>query len=411
MTAAVRFVLRNWPLKLAAVLLASLLYAGLVLSQSTATFAESVPIVVQGESADVSLLTNPGDVDLIRYIAPPTVRVDSSRFEATIDLTGLEPRDRPISVPVEVRAVDPRITVLSVEPARIDVVLARIMAKSVRVSVQPGVVPPGLQIGDRLSDPATVEVRGPEPDLARVVAVEARVQIEPSGLDFNRDTELIPVDSLGEEVLGVTVTPVTARVTVDVFTDSDSRTLSINPTLTGTPATDYEIASVVVAPLVATVSGDAQTLAAMAAVDTAPIQVAGRRESLQTNVSLELPSGVTSLTREVQVTITLRRVVDTRTLSAGIVLAGVQPGHNYSLSADRVLVTLSGSPGSLNGLATEPFLVRADVAAFGEGVHEVALTPTLPEGVTLVSVNPATILVTVAVPAAPGVSGGPSAAP
>jgi YbbR domain-containing protein len=411
MTTVVRFLLRNWPLKLAAVLLATLLYAGLVLSQSTSTFRGSVPITILGESEAVHLLTNPGDVDLIRYIAPPTVRADSSSFEATIDLSGVRPSDRPVSVPVEVRAADPRIFVIGAEPARVEVLVANVASKMVEVEVVPGVVPAGLQIGDQIPDPASVEVRGPEPDLARVVAVEARVQIEPSGLDFNRDTELIPVDSLGEEVLGVTVTPGTARVTVDVFTDSDSRTLPINPTVNGTPATDYEIASVVVVPLVATVSGDAQTLAAMAAVDTAPIQVAGRRESLQTNIALQLPNGVTSLTREVQVTITLRRVVDTRTLSAGIVLAGVQPGNNYTLSTDRVLVTVSGPPGALTALAAEPLLVRADVGAFGEGVHEVAPAPTLPEGVTLVSVNPATILVTVAVPSIPGISGDASASP
>ena len=44
MTRALRFILHNWPLKLAAVALASLLYGGLVLSQTTQPFTDPVPI-------------------------------------------------------------------------------------------------------------------------------------------------------------------------------------------------------------------------------------------------------------------------------------------------------------------------------------------------------------------------------
>ena len=38
-------VIRNWPLKLAAILLATFLYAGLVLSQSAQVWPGSIPIV------------------------------------------------------------------------------------------------------------------------------------------------------------------------------------------------------------------------------------------------------------------------------------------------------------------------------------------------------------------------------
>jgi YbbR domain-containing protein len=399
-TTALRFLVRNWPLKLAAVVLATLLYSGLVLSQSTQTFIGSVPITVLNEANDVKLLTNPGDVDVIRYIGPPTVRADSSRFEATIDLAGLEPREEPYSVPIDVRAVDPRISVVGVEPARIDVILARVTTNTVEVVVVPGVVPPGLLIAQPVADPATAEVRGAEPDVSRVVAVEARAQVEPSGLDVDRDAELIPVDSQRQEVLGVNVSPATARVSIDVFTDTDSRTLLVNPNLTGTPALDFDIASVVVTPRVVTVSGDAQQLAALAAIDTQPISVAGRRENLQTTIALQLPEGVTSLVPEVQVTITLRQVVDTRTFGAGIVLEGGRPDRAYQLSTDRVLVTVSGSPAQLSNIAGDAFVVRADVSVLEPGIHEVTVDPVLPEGLTVVSLNPETVFVTVSTPGA-----------
>jgi YbbR domain-containing protein len=264
----------------------------------------------------------------------------------------------------------------------------------------PGVVPPGLLIAQPVADPATAEVRGAEPDVSRVVAVEARAQVEPSGLDVDRDAELIPVDSQRQEVLGVNVSPATARVSIDVFTDTDSRTLLVNPNLTGTPALDFDIASVVVTPRVVTVSGDAQQLAALAAIDTQPISVAGRRENLQTTIALQLPEGVTSLVPEVQVTITLRQVVDTRTFGAGIVLEGGRPDRAYQLSTDRVLVTVSGSPAQLSNIAGDAFVVRADVSVLEPGIHEVTVDPVLPEGLTVVSLNPETVFVTVSTPGA-----------
>jgi YbbR domain-containing protein len=410
-TTALRFLVRNWPLKLAAVLLATLLYSGLVLSQSTQTFAGSIPITVLNEASDVVLLTNVGNVDTIRYVAPPTVRADSSRFEATVDLAGLEPREEPYSLPVDVRAIDPRIAVLSVEPARVDVILARVTAKEVEVVVQPGVVPAGLLIAQPVADPAVVEVRGAEPDIDRVVAVEARIQVEPSGLDVDRDTDLVPVDSRGEEVLGVNLNPATARVSIDVFTDTDSRTLLVNPNITGTPALDFDIASVVVTPRVVTVSGDAQQLAALAAIDTRPIQVGGRRENVRATVPLQLPEGVTSLTPEVQVTITLREVVETATFAAGIVLEGTRTDRTYHLSADRVLVTVSGSPAELANLADGSLVVRADVSAFDPGVHEVTVEPSLPDDLAVVSLNPETVLVTVALPQGASPANSPTPSP
>ncbi|HEY7523888.1 MAG TPA: CdaR family protein [Candidatus Limnocylindrales bacterium] len=402
MRRALGFLLRNWPLKLAAVLLATLLYSGFVLSQSTSTFRGSVPITVRGESEDVRLLTNVGDVDLIRYVGPPTARVDSSTFEASIDVASVEPTGDVKSVPVQVRSIDQRITVLSVEPARINVALARITSKQVRVVVRPGVVPPGLQIGDLVADPTMVTVRGAEPDLDQVVEVQARVQVEPSGLDVDRDTELIPVDSLGEEVLSVNVSPATARVTIDVFSNSGSKSLPVVPTIVGTPASGFEIASIVVAPTVLSVSGTAAVLASLAAVDTEAVPVTGISQNLRAEVGLQLPDGVSPITiRQVTVTVTIRRVTETRTFGAGIVLEGARPDRVYALSTDRVLVTLGGSPTDLDRIVGQTLFVTADVGSLEPGQHVITVQPTVPPGVNVVSVNPPAITVTIAVPATP----------
>lgn len=412
MRRAIGFLLRNWPLKLAAILLATLLYSGFVLSQSTSTWTGSVPITVRGEGEDVRLLTNVGDVDRIRYVGPPTARVDSSTFEASIDVSGVEPTGEPRSVRVEVRSNDPQITVLSVEPARINVALARVTSKQVRVVVRPGVVPPGLQIGDLVADPAMVAVRGAEPDLDKVVEVQARVQVEPSGLDVDRDTELIPVDSLGEEVLSVNVSPATARVTIDVFSDSDTKTLPVVPTIVGTPASGFEVASIVVAPSVLSVSGAAAMLSSLVAVDTEPVSITGISQNLRAEVGLQLPDGVSPITiRQVTVTVTLRRVTETRTYSAGIVFQDARSDRVYALSTDHVLVTVGGAPADLDRIVGQELVVTADVGDLEPGQHVVTVEPVLPAGVALVSLNPSSVTVTISVPPTPTPSAATSLSP
>ena len=85
MTRALRFLVHNWPLKLAAVGLATLLYGGLVLSQSTQSFTSPVPIQIEDPPADVLVLSNLGSVTRIDYVAPPDLglRIDSASFAAT----------------------------------------------------------------------------------------------------------------------------------------------------------------------------------------------------------------------------------------------------------------------------------------------------------------------------------------
>src|SRR5439155_421316 len=69
----IRFVVHNWPLKLAAIVLATLLYGGLVLSQTTQDFTRAVPIGIENAPSDVVVLSDLGSVTRIRYVAPPNL--------------------------------------------------------------------------------------------------------------------------------------------------------------------------------------------------------------------------------------------------------------------------------------------------------------------------------------------------
>ena len=92
MSRIIGIIVHNWPLKIGAIVLASLLYGGLVLSQTTKELPGSVPIETVNQSPDLIVLSDLGTVTRIRWVAPNDLglRVDSSSFRATVDLAGVD---------------------------------------------------------------------------------------------------------------------------------------------------------------------------------------------------------------------------------------------------------------------------------------------------------------------------------
>jgi YbbR domain-containing protein len=419
MSRAIGFVVHNWPLKLAAIGLATLLYGGLVLSQTTQDFTRAVPIGIEHAASDVIVLSNLGSVTRIRYVAPPDLglRIDTASFHAAVDLTGVDPTGAPVTLNVMVEAVDPRIQVLDFEPHAITVTLDRVGTKAVPIHAVLGPIPSGLSVGDPVVDGTTATVTGPASVVAKVAEVRAFISVDGSGIDINQLVDLKPVDAQGESLDRIDVTPAQARVRVAVFTDRRSKSLPVRPNVVGTPAAGFEVASITVNPPVVSIEGDANDLSGLDRADTQPISVAGASSQVTQTVGLALPDGVQALgAATVQVTITLRPVTGTRTFEAGLSIVGARPDLRYALSTDRVLVTIGGSIADLDRLSGVTLVLTVDVTGLDPGTSTVAISANLATGLTLVGASPNPIQVTVTSPApvasiAPAPSPGPSPTP
>lgn len=403
-------IVHNWPLKLAASGLAVLLYGGVVLSQNTQTYGGAIPVQVSGQPAGTVRMSPIPPVTTVRYFAPPDVNPVTATFTAEVDLSNVDPRAGIASVPVTVRSVDPRITVLGSEPQFVSILLEELTTKTVPVRVAISPYGSGVELGTTAVAPSTVVVSGPASAVALVAAVRADVVIDPSGLNFDSDLPLIPVDGVGNAVRPIEVTPATARVTIPVFTDKQSRTLPVTPVLAGSPAAGFEIAAVTVNPAIVTVEGDADQLAVLTSLETRPVSVAGASSDVRLTVALAVPTGVVPLgAGTVQVTVTLRPVTSTRTFSAGLRLVGAKPGLTYTLSTDRVLLTIGGSTADLDRLSGATIVADLDVSALEAGTStDVLVTVSLPTGLTLVTSSPPNVTVVVALATSSGASAIPS---
>jgi YbbR domain-containing protein len=392
-------VVYNWPLKLAALALATLLYAGLIVSQNTQTRSVGVPIQAVNQPPLTITIGALGEVTEIRYLVgdETNVAVPSANFTATVDLSNVQPGPQAQSVRVKVESADPRIQVISQTPAFVLVRLEKVVPKTVPVLVMPGTVPSGLTIRPPQASIESAIVRGAQSDIARVAAVRATIPIDTSGIHIDAEFPLTPVDELGEPVRGVEVDPATVHVTMAVFKDRRTATVPIVPTVTGTPAAGFEVASVTTSVAVVAIEGDPGDLANVANARTAPVSIEGQSADVDETVPFDLPQGVTAVTPEnVQVHVTLRAVSQSRTFTAGIVLAGARSDRTYALSIQQAAVTVGGSPTALDQLTGAALALTANVANLEVGVHRVDLSIDLASGLNLVAISPATVTVTVA---------------
>jgi len=419
---AVAFVFRNWPLKLAAILLASLLYGGLIVSASAETFQGRIPIQLLNQPQKTFVLGNLEDVTSVRYLSIGTDRpqITSASFTVTVDLAAAVavPGAPSVSYPVDVRSVDPAVQVIDFTPSRVAIRLDPVVTREVPVTVDLGTVPPGLDVRDPVVSQDPVTVSGPDSAVRSVAAAQARVRLDPSGIDLNETVGLLPVDARGEVVGGADVQPSAVRVTIQIGSQLSTKTLPVSPVVTGTPASSVEIASVEVQPALVTVEGEADALAGLLSIDTRPVAISGATADVETAVGLDLPDGVAALgVDQVRVTITMRPRTGTRTFEAGIEVVNGAPELGYVPAIDRVLLTLGGTLEALDAVDPRRITVRLDVAGLAPGTTAVPVTARLPAGVLLVSASPSSMTVTVTPVAAPATplpatpSPAPTAAP
>lgn len=397
---AVAFVFRNWPLKVAAILLASLLYAGFIVSASAATFQGRIPIQLLNQPRDTFVLGNLEDVTSVRYLAIGSDRpqVTSYSFTVTVDLAGVVavPGAPSVSLPVDVRSVDPAIQVIDFSPSRVAVRLDPLVSREVPVTVDLGTVPPGLDVRDPVVSQDPVTVSGPDSAVRSVAAALARVRLDPSGIDVNETVGLVPVDARGEIVGGADVQPSAVRVTIQIGSQLSTKTLPVSPVVTGTPASSVEITSVDVQPALVTVEGEADALAGLVSIDTRPVAISGATTDVETAVGLDLPEGVAALgVDQVRVTIAIRPRTGTRTFEAGVQVVNGGLDRFYQPAIDRVLVTVGGTLAALDAVDPTRIAARLDVAGLDPGTAPVPVTVRLPAGVTLVAASPLEVTVTV----------------
>lgn len=406
-----RFLLRNWHLKLAAVLVATILYTGLVFSGTLSEQTIQVPITTVNQPPDSYNLS--GDLGFVevRYRTDddaPTPGADA--FVARVDLSQYDMADAP-----EPQLLDVEVSAAGIEvlepwtPATVRVELDRVETRSVPVEVDPGEIPDGLEIGEpELSErDAQVEVRGPASEIGRVQRAVARIAIDPSGIDFDQPVTLLPVDIEGQPVgLGrVELSPESISVRVDVEAVETTKTVPVQTAIIGTPAPGYALEALSVDPSTVTLRGLPEALTEITEVLTEPLDIGGESQTQTFEAALVLPEGtrLASATAEPVVTVeaTIVASVGSRSFVVGVVCQGAGV-NGCQPTIQQLTLTLAGPSAVLSGLEAADLTPVVDVTGLAPGLYTITpIIPDFPNGVELLQLAPATVSVRIVAPAAP----------
>jgi YbbR domain-containing protein len=401
MTVITRWIFGNWPLKLTALGLATVLYMGVAISESTQSWTGPVSIEVLNAPTGGALLDDPGAVERIEFRAPDDIAdaLTNDSFRASIDLSAVEPRPgaTTVEVPVDVFPVDPRVRVVGYDPPGVTVRVDEVVSRTMPVEVDHGPLPDGIGLGPVTVEPNQATITGASSRLQNVRSVEGHFVVDASGINIDQDVTVEAFDEVGAIVPGVDVQPGTARVQADVARQLAYATLPVIPELIGEPAHGKRVDNVSVLPATVTVSGENPAVRQLEFVSTEPVDIGDQSVELVAEVPLSLPEEVSAAGNEsVTVIVTFTEALGSRNYEVGSALTGTQPEFTYRVEEPSVSVIVSGPVAQLDELAVEEISVEIPVADLEVGDNEVMPVIRTPRGTVVVDIDPETVVVTVA---------------
>ena len=215
---------RNPGLKMMAVLLATALWFT-VAGEQNVERTMRVPLELRNKPASLEILGDPPTTIDVRVLGSSTLlsRMDAGEVVAMLDLNGARPGSRLFHIRTDEVRVPYGVTVLQLTPATISLELEQSARRTVpiRPAIE-GEPAPGFVPGAVKSEPATVEVLGPESRIKEVTAATT----EPISLTGHKES-LFDTVTVGVSDSALRLAePLSARVTVEIVPAPVERVVS-----------------------------------------------------------------------------------------------------------------------------------------------------------------------------------------
>jgi YbbR domain-containing protein len=204
-------------------------------------------------------------------------------------------------------------------------------------------------------------------------------------------------NSAGEALTGIEdVSPRTVEVAVEIARRPGYRDFSVRVPYTGAPARGYQIASIAVDPSLVTLRGSPEAFDRLPGyVETLPIDLEGATEDIRARLALNLPEPLSVIgLQNIAVQIEISPIMGSRDLRLEPVVRGLDLGLTRTVPIETADLVVSGPLPVLDTLDGGSIQVILDLSGLEAGVHSVPLQAVVPEGVTVVSLLPAAVEIT-----------------
>jgi YbbR domain-containing protein len=295
-------------------------------------------------------------------------------------------------VPVGIRTDVSPVLVENVNPSTLEILIDRHASRTLAVHVElAGNLAPGFQAGEPAYSPETVTISGPESLVDQVAEAVATVSIEGIRAATDQSITVLPLDTAGGIVDGVTVEPATVSVSVPVQQLGGYRDLVVKVPLIGSVKSGYRLTGLTINPQVVTLYSDnPDAIAALAGyVETEALDISGASADITKSLSLVLPPGVQVVgSPNILVQVSISAIEDSITLSRPIRFQGLEPGLSATLSPAFVDVILSGPAPIIWSLKPSDVDVFVDLTGLAEGTYKLTPEVNKPRELSLVILSP-----------------------
>jgi YbbR domain-containing protein len=311
-------------------------------------------------------------------------------LHALVDLKGLT--EGRYTVPIQIETNISPVMVEKVEPDELSVLVDHLAIRSMAVHAElTGNLAPGFQAGAPRLTPDSVEVSGPESLVDRIAEIVAAVNIEGLRTEMDQNVPLLPLDTDGALVSGVSVDPSSISVSVPVQQLGGYRDLVVKVPLQGVVKNGYRLVGLTINPQVVTLySDDPEATGNLPGyVETETLDISGASEDITTSLSLVLPEGVQVVGEpKIVVQVSISTIEDSITISRPIRFQGLEPGLSVSLSPEYVDVILSGPAPIIWSLKPADIDVFLDLTGKSPGTYKLTPQVDMPEELQLVIISP-----------------------
>ena len=311
-----RWLERDIVVRIVAVVLA----VGLWLSVTTAERADQVQRSFEGVEVRVSNVPSGAAVAaldpetisvVVRGEARDLNRFSREDFTAWVNLQG-PARMGATEYVIDKVSVPRGVTLLEYTPVSVEVLLEEVVEDARAVGViMNGQPAAGYTTAQPVVTPSEVVLRGPGSLLENITAVWVAVDISDSDSDILQQLPVILVDDQGQPVTGVQTVPQLVEVRVPIREVQGTKTVPVEPAITGRPASGFQTGEVNVVPSEVVISGPERILQEIQSLSTAPIDLSGASSPLEQEVALVIPQGIQANPATVAVRVRIDQSIST----------------------------------------------------------------------------------------------------
>lgn len=359
-------------------------------------FGQDIPIDVLNTPAGMILYEESTTTVRITLSAPQSSWdvLTKDRITAAIDLSGHQTGT--LELPVQVAVADRFARIIKVEPSVITLKMEQLAEKRVPIEINVVGEPAlGYSAAPVTTVPETALVRGPASAVEQVSMARGQLSIQNTRATISDTLSITPRSADRRLASNVTLMPDTALATVRVEQLGGFRDLAVKIDLLGNVAPGYLIGNVTVNPQIATVFGSQATLDALPGfISTEAVTVTDATANIEERVRLSLPSGVSMLGDPfVQISVQVDAIEGSLRLQRPLTTTGLLSDLYTRLSPEAVDVIISGPLPRLDTLRADDVVAVLNLLGLDVGTHQVIPEISVPTGLKVVSVLPATVQV------------------